>query len=664
MASLISDKISRRERQDIASLRGKRRKSNYLLILAAFAFVVCSILYFTFSYFTIHQDESFHRLAVERTSELEETALYYGEWLEANLGAGTRSFYDFVATTIISSSDFFPVTKDYVSRSWHLMHVGFLRVAFVFVGWWRFWLLGAAIAFWFGSRGWKVYRGGDILGRLTNGRLFYSGIRADLKKVTSAGAPSVQAPGLACPQYVQAAEAKMSALGRTLERRGVLNQTNLMLASIILAHRDIPSYVALKTETELLERAYAGSSLPDNTNLLIEGILALQEHYIVALEAGESVNFSTGEIPYAGQYTPEKYITTLVSSLHKVLTPQMREDIAEIAPSELATIVLSLEAGKVMAYTVEGDRYVRGSSFPQLCARSVLHSIPQYSLEYDFEQRGMIRRALIYASRKSVYGPVKLLVDFDPKTRAARQWTELLLAVPHEIEFVSDEVELYGLIYSTHQKWKKLFFDAVMVADQKIIKKILNYSQNLFVPFDVLMKTLYKSISKEEISRLKVLVDLVSQRQQMVLMQSGPQSIPDYQKIFPSFSDDELSKLSKDHGLKKEELSDWSALRVMLNHYSWLGRRVRNNTIPESSIVFLETKTQKGDLLNFTYENNYYTGSVVLRGSQLIDKWGEHWAQHFEVIDEVTAVDEISDFEKLKRGESIEDDDLISVENG
>src|SRR5690606_34820245 len=122
-------------------------------------------------------------------------------------------------------------------------------------------------------------------------------------------------------------------------------------------------------------------------------------------------------------------------------------------------------------------------NFSQLTARAVLHSIPDFGREFRNEQRKTIRRALIYGSRSSVFGPVRFAADLTDLSRALRQWVEVLMACPHELDAVSDDVELFGLATEGQQRWAAIIFDRLVEAANREKPELYATDTNLlFVP--------------------------------------------------------------------------------------------------------------------------------------------------------------------------------------
>jgi len=598
--------------------------------------------------------------------EMENSRDFYANWLSDKLGEGAASTLDWVATLLISSAQLVPASDDFVSKTWIALHIGLIRVAFMLVAWWKFWIVAVAAAIIWSMQSWKIYRANDLLGRQTNGRLFYSGIRGEVKKVDASGAPDLQVPGLACPKTSTPAEVKVSALGKVLEAHKVANITNSSLAGIILAYKEWPAFVAARNEVGLLEKAYQKTELAKHAALVLEAALSLQETYLKYIDRISELTLDDEQAAHTGPISAEQYAQKLKFALNRVLTPALKIAMTQLSAKELATIVLAEEAGKVMAYNKEIGVFVRTSNFPQLCARSILHSIPEYADEYNSKERNTIRRAIIYNSRRSVYGPVKFLQELSPEIRAARQWAEVLLACPHELVEVTDEVELYGLVCGIHDAWIKSFFDDLMVASDESLGSIIASGTMIYMPVTRLIEYFRKSIDPKYTKRLAELVAVVSNRQRLAMAEglaTGTVRVPDYIKIFSPLSNEQIARLSKDHGIDPKVLYEWSALRVVLNSFSWLGKRVGEGTVPDSSIIFLALKRESEDFNNHELISECRLGIVALRATRIIDRWGPQWASKFDVVFSVTSVDNMEEFEKYRRGESLDSQDLGNAEN-
>ncbi len=659
--------LSGREKKDISNARGSRKKINPIFYLVGLGLLAIFILYIL-SAGVFYKGEDQELLRQKRSThiqQLDADRAYYAEWLEGKLGRGSSESFLSLTSILVDSSGIVPATGDFVSESWIGLHKGLIRAVFLIVAWWKFCALAILIAFMWSMRTWQVYFSKDILGRQTNGRLFYSGIRGDLKKINTFGAPDVLVPGLACPKISTAAAVKVSPLGKILEHYGAANSTNTYLAGILCAYKTWPAFVALRNEYALLEAAYKNTTLTNHAALVLDAALSLRETYCKYKDNIETLNTLGVDPVSEEQMTPEQYISKLKLSFNRVLSSEWKLAITELSAKELAAIVLAHEAGKVMAYTDEGHRFFRTSIFPQLCARSVLHSVPDLDTDFTYSERNTIRRAIIYASRKSVYGPVKFTLDLTPQTRAARQWVELLMACPHELKIVGEEVELYGLICEIHARWSKGFIDDLMVQSADKLKGFITQGTVLYVPLNKLIPYFTNNIESKVLARLAHLVAAVSHRQQLTLAEiatTGIGKIPDYQKIYTPLTTDQISKLSKDHKLDPKIVADWSPLRDVLNYYSWLGRRVGDSTVSDNSIIHLAVRRDTESYGSLEDASECHSGMVALRATRLIDRWGVNWAHKYDQVFSVTSVDNMEEFEKFKRGESLDDIDLNTAE--
>jgi len=532
------------------------------------------------------------------------------------------------------------------------LHTGAVRVLFVIIACFRLWLVAILVAACVGINRFKPYDGDDVLGQMGNGRLFYSGLRADLEQVTEAGAPNVQVRGLACPQFASPVEAKASTLWHTLQEFGACNATNETLVAIVVKNRDIAPYVAYPEEEQLLRNSFDGDGLHDNAHHLLSAILALHALYV----AGDVR--SSHQEP-GGEHTPassEEYAERVRLALHRVLTPTMRQLLGTIPAAELATTVLALEAGKVLAHSFEGGRWIKRSNFPQLSARAVLHSVVAYPVDYDFDARQRIRRALIYGSRRSSFAPVRMPTDMSEDIWVLRQWSEILLACPHELDAVADEVELVGLVRHAHRKWVKDFLDPAGILAPEIARSCYTTpAELLFMPLPQLVSLLRRALEPSEIRRIEALGAVVSSRQRVnqLARDAGDEYAlehPSFERVYPPLSDDENAHLARIHSLNPNDLKDWSALRIVLSSFGWLARRVGDYTVPESSVIFAVFKADAGlegvNSLGLLGK----MGMVPFRGSRLQDRWGKNWAQRFLCVASATMAETTDDYEKLLKG--------------
>ena len=353
----------------------------------------------------------------------------------------------------------------------------FYNIGFILLSCLRGWISAILFTFLYRISTKKLDDNKDFLGQLGNGSLFFSGISSTFQNINEKGLPNLLIRGLACPQKVSLVDAKNSKIFSTLLEYDALNSTNLELLRIILCYKDLPVYIPkpgddigsdekkilnsnIEYTFELLEiallihRLYSEnifeeskleSSLYELTNKLVSGYLANNN----SAEDNESNNEKHEELL---EDTFDK-VYNLGMSLNFSLTDSMKKEIASFTKTELSSIILSIQAGKTLAFNFEGGRWVRKTNFIELSSRAVLHSIKTFDEDYNYDQRNEIRRSIIYGSRNSVYAPISLPIDISRKVLSARQWVELLISSPLDLEQNASILELFGMAREFQDKF-------------------------------------------------------------------------------------------------------------------------------------------------------------------------------------------------------------------
>jgi hypothetical protein len=683
LAQLLSDPIARKHQRDFAAIVGQRKGFGFRALVLFGA--ICVALFVLISYIgnsgAAGDTVQLARKALARSGAVQNPAFFekhteYQEWLRSRGTASEQQFFDTVSQLLFRSAagvaqGLAPREELSFFRSLYIsMHFALLRMVFVLVVSWRLWAFAILLAVALEYFAIKVHEADDILGQTGNGRLYFSGIRIGLEPTNSQGAPEMQVRGLACPRSVGVTAAKKSPLGQTLASYGVANETNLNLAGIILAHAEYPTFVAAGEELSLLEAAYVGSTIAESSDVILKRVLGLHQKYR-AMQIGneklEEFDMNTA-IAQAGTLQAKaslaQYAADLERCLHRSLTPDLRTHLADLKSVELATVVLSLDAGKALAFGKEGTQWLKKSNFPHLSARAVLHSLPAYGHEYSYEERSTIRRALIFASRQSVFAPVRFPVDLSLKARAMRQWVELLMACPHELQSVTDEVELIGIISEAQRAWTQEFMDGAMALDPEVVDDTYaTPSQTLFMPVQKVLALARKVIEHGTLRRLEELVARVSQKQRLesmsldfsddgiptnghaergVLMQSD--------RIFPPLAHREIKTLSTDHGLTAADVRDWSSVRIVLNNFGWLARRVGDYSVPDHSLVSMVFNVDPSMPGANEFGRIGKHGLVALRGTRLEKRWGKFWPSRFISVQGGIMAETSFDFENLLKG--------------
>ena len=450
-----------------------------------------------------------------------------------------------------------------------------LRVSFLLIACGRLWVFMILLAVYLARDYYRINEDhDDILGQTGNGRLYYTGIRAELRNMTPDGAPDVQVVGLACPAVASEEEVRNTSLGKYLEKIGADNETNITLAAILLASDGVvPPFAAPP-------QRFSAPPVGDN------GLYEVSYHILVKAHELSTKYKSNGPLPaplgpsdkQSDTLTVANYLDLLERAMNQVLPVSLQRAMAELAPRMLATTLLAYQAGKILSYADEGGRWIQKSNFPQLSARAILHSIPAFAREYDFHERKTVRRALIYGSRSSVFGPVRFAQDLTGPSRTLRQWIELLIEPPAKLLTTAYSVELFALVHELHEQWKGAFMAAVPSLDETYPDKIHATHTGLFlIPVNTMMEIARKTISADNFKRLGDLVQFVHNDQKNTLLQEDDlgdsinSGIPEYEKVFAPLSKDERKNLAETHEIEERDLKQWSAFRVVLYNFGWLG---------------------------------------------------------------------------------------------
>ncbi len=614
-------------------LRGRSRRG--VLGVCLFVFIVVSVAVVISSALFSQNDRATSQRGetLSWASQFTLQAKQYQDWFLSTpfQGAGSAGMFKHISDALLVSATYIAEADSsfeelgFFPNAGVSLHFAIMRLMFVVVAWWRLWLIVILLAGYKGLKAWKPYLAlTDFLGSCSNGRLFYSGIRADLRKATKEGAPDVLAPGLACPRMISLNEAKSSEISAVLQRYSANCETNQNLVAILEFHKDWPAYVAKREERDLLDQAYQGTSLPHHAAMLLETVLNVH--------ASLNKESRMPDLPSTiSKASPEKLCSILRVALIRSLSEEMKVSLSQISAKHVATVVLSMEAGKVMTFGKEGPSWALISRYPQLCARSILHSIAAFSSEFSYPEREMLRRAIIYGSRRSIFGPVKFAVDLSDQTRALRQWVELLMAAPHELLAASDEVEMYSIICEAHQRWYQALFDGVVSKQDDLKEKAYVANNMLFVPLATMIKLVRLALKKESLDRLSQLTETISASQQLKAVPSadgGDARYSGYDRVFLPLSEVELREIVSEQKVELSDLKAWSAARTILDAYSWLGRRVGSFTVPDSSVVTITVRLSDGKELTLP-------GMVPLRGTQLKSRWGDGWATRFKRAESV-----------------------------
>ncbi len=580
----------------------------------------------------------------------------YRGWLERHGTGAERTVFDDITAIILRSVLTISTSpqESLLASLYVSAHSGILRALFLVIASLRLCVASVLVAGYFGYSYYRPYKGDDLLGQTGNGRLFYSGARGGLEKLAASGAPDVLVRGLACPDYATRAEVLSSSLWKTLSDWGATNATNDTLVAILIKHGDTASYVPRLEDEATYNKVFKGASLGEHVPHVLNAALSLHALYA----AGTTTTIPKGAI-HARSLTSassEEYAHAILGALHQVVSPHLRTLIGALSAHEVATLVLALESGKVLAHSFEGGKWFRRSNFPQLSARAVLHSVVSYPEEYDFETRQRLRQALVYASRTSSFAPVRMPLGMTEDIWALRQWAEVLLAAPHELAEVVDEIELIGLVRAAHQRFERdVLPRAAYLVPDLTTTSFATMSELFFLPMASIVALLRKTVEPQVLQRIAQLSSIVGVRQRERIeraqaSEDGAGTTLIYDRVFAPISEAEIETLGRLHSLNPADIRDWSTLRNILASFGWLARRVGDYTVPESSIIFSVFKTPANypgaNALNLIGK----IGLVPLRGSKFHEIWGSDWDRKYQIFQRATMSESREDFERVLTG--------------
>jgi hypothetical protein len=610
----------------------------------------------------------------------------YVEWLSLRGVPFESSLLSFVIDVVAASSlelDIFPENSD-SGGMYGLLFSAFIRLCFLIIACWRVWLFALIVSALMTIVKYRPYEGDDYLGQSGIGRVFYSGVYAGLNKMTKNGEIDTFMTGLACPFTVTRAEADQSELVAFLKSVGAYNETNVALAAVILAYPSLPAYVVAAEHADGLRKFMNVGELPAATLQILKRAFDLYQRYHQDMyEVPEDVlSFRHSQKREDLGFEParqeplslDEYGLYLGSALCRVLDLQMAHDLRRVDAAELATVLLSAQAGRSIVHIKVGYQWLPRSTMPQLSARAVLHAVAAFPREYDYESRMRVRRALIYAWRKSAFGPVTFPRDLTNRTQALRQWTEVLFSMPHDLLGNSLEVELFGLSWRSHKKFLSRFYEwtASLSPDNREHGVFVTHAELLFAPARHLIRIWNEVVEPGTTERIVALVALVSERQRLKeAQQSSPtadpeaSALPRYEKILPPMDDEEQTRLCELHQLSRQEMRAWDGIRVVLNGYSWMGRRVGHMAVPGSSLVCTAFKTE--ELLPDRNSIGLVgrRGLVPLRSSRLLEHWGRSWKERFIFGDTETIARSEEEYQKLLAGKRVvEAEPVVPADTG
>jgi hypothetical protein len=415
-----------------------------------------------------------------------------------------------------------------------------------------------------------------------------------------------------------------------------------------MSEKDLPSFLSPLGVPQVIEKTYGHVPMFRHAYFVLDRALLLHSMYLARLQLfkgtpEEAVEAMAGELgtrtdkvpSYDEKIEVEDYADYLIGCFHRVLTPRMRVAFSRWTPTEVAAMVLAIQAGKHLTYDKEvGDRWSVVSTFPELNARAAIHSISEYGDEYSYDRRTMIRRAIVYSCRSSVFEVNRLPVDMDEEMLAGRQLAEVMLMPPHRVPAVTDEVELYGIARESFGLWKTRFLEILGGPEAVAFKEgafLAASGDMLFIPVTKLLDVAHSVFNHELLRRMGELTAAVEEEKQRFISRKEDVS-PHLGIVPPILNGSEMNELIRGHELKKEQAEDWLAMRYMLRNYSVLGQRISDKANGPSQIIYLVREKLKVYKTNNEEEplkrSSDFNGSIGIapvRTSFINEALGEEW---------------------------------------
>ncbi len=509
---------------------------------------------------------------------------------------------------------------------------GLLRIIFIIVASFRLWLLIILWGVYRSFSNFKPYLGEDLLGETGNGKYFYSGIKADLSKVDYKGAPDKLVTNLASLKFASEDDLDVLNIISVLKKHGCVNETSVMLARTVGAYKDLPFFAPSPEQNNELASKEKLSKF--TATFLDETLNEFSKLYEVKngfIDSSASSKLYQNLMPFV----------EAIESIHKV---------------EVAVITLSIQCGKAMGYLLEGNKWVRRSNYLHLNARSVLHSISSYQYEFESLERDRIRQALVYGSRFTVFGPIRMSENLNDQTRLLRQLVEYCLAPfgQNDFEHRLQENELYGLSFRIFRKVENHLIKNIISPQKNStadnFEKYVTESGLVMLPIKLIVDSFLTVTTKEEYSRFQYLIDSVSNWTSNNLKINhdedeiiGP--LPKSQKIFSANVNQEEKNISQKMGLDSETRQHWAYFKNILNSFGWLAKQVGSTAVPDSSVCYLVLKG-----INDNEQLIGKIGYIACRSTALEQKIGKSYRKYFISAESALVTDSFEQYEKFLTG--------------
>lgn len=516
------------------------------------------------------------------------------------------------------------------------------------------WVLGAIAGYFAMQFHNKIPPSETLLGVCTRGNgPFYSGIYGPYRPNNSFSGTNLSAPGLACPKMADKALVENSKLALLLDRYKAKNETNIQLLQIIQAHADFPHFVEGESsiqqeeapdEPEIDPRLSQTGIVSNEKGTLLEGVTrslpaVLEAHtvarrYVEVLKkqkfTPETLNGNYPDHMKALEKVAEP-LTGLSRTLLFSMTPAKLWALADIPVEIVISTYLAIEAGKSLVYKPHASSYSRISLYPHLQARAVIQSVVPYHKEYDGDTRLIIRQAIISSRRHGDFGRAFLPIRMPLKSRALRDWLEILYTDPEKQDEVAALVELDAHMEELHVNFRTKFTEKIKSTENiesttgsyKLSKGLVHKSVVL-LPLEDLIKMTISEFHRTRLKKIAKLLDVTRKHQTQITTSAR---LPGFkrQAMEADNSGEELDlivKKIKAFPNGAEIYDTWRIVRRMLTKYNWLSTRIGDDSVPLVGLVHAILKIVNKDE---TSKHVFMDALVPLRQRRFAEILGKKW---------------------------------------
>lgn len=498
--------------------------------------------------------------------------------------------------------------------------------------------IGAAVYGYF--RG-QTFLSPRLFGALNDGRYFSSALSASSVRMHHSGHAEMQVASPLPLKLASEREVLKTPLGELLISKGVINSTNLFLARALVGAREQPAYCAQLAEQSLLEHYFEGANVIDDATAVLRKALHLHGEYctgsvgnddLLLDKIHESIKAKAQDFRTTGDF-----ILELECLLHRVLQPPMRDELALIPNSHVATLVLASKVGALLRRRHDGAKWY-GLGDVGLAARAALNSVPSLAEDYDPLVRGMLRHALLFGEPGATIEQLRLPVEMSDGARALRQWAALMACCPHDIVASSENIELFGLSAEIERRWSESFLDALAALDPFVVRScVVGADSAVLVPIDVIIQLSKGRIPSAALERTRELCYAVYARKldENTLKEGLPRCwsarLTPAAEFFKPLATSQFADLLEQHGVAREDIQSWEALRYVLGSFGWLRTAFGESSIVERAALIVEcqSKSEKARLV----------GMWPLDTTLISSRFGANWRERFDTYSNPVVVD-------------------------